>query len=272
MSSASDFGKEAKQPRNIYAHPTEFIDYIQQTLGVINAFRDFDHFFQNAELFMTLIKRTDLWLQSGADGLAADTRFQDKFPKKMPIEAFQKIWKVWRGKVWRICVSFTYLNEDNELVVDIDSDKSYFVYERPTMLLPDETGVPVPALKHLIPTSQIKDRTELGVKIREQVDFAKAWYGYDHAIMNTDGGFHYNFTDEQRPFFESDEQILELKQKGDYVSPDYYNTVIDILIEEYERWETILFLFLQALIKTVKTGTQGVEGDQEEVLVAQVPW
>ena len=250
---------------SVYRMPVEFIEYIQQTLGVVNKFRDFDHFFQNAELFMTLIRRTQSWLLNGADTLSKDSRYAGKLPKEMPKEAYEKIWKVWRGKIWRICVTEEYLNEDDEIIVSINADKSYFVYDRPTVLLPDEKAVPVPALQNLNPISQTKDMTEFGVRIREEVDFSIAWFGYDYAMLNTDGKFHYNFMDEQRPFFKSDEQLLELKQKTSYVSRDYFHTVIDIECEEYEKWETPLFLFLQSLIKLIKgMSGEAMQGSDED--------
>lgn len=228
--------------------------------------------FQNAELFHVLIQRTKRWLELGANGLSKEPRFNGQFPKTLPEEAYQKIWKVWRGQVWRICVTFTYRAQNGDLIDDIDRNKSYFVYERPTYLMADEDAVPLPALQHMNPTSQIKDRKELGVHIREHVEFSKAWIGADHNVLGTDGGFHYNFVDEVRPFFKSDEEVLECHALTDYVGRDYFNTVIDLLITEWEKWETELFLFLQGLIKLVKDDTGEEEFEEGNSFVGKVEY
>lgn len=218
------------------------------------------------------MKKTKKWLEAGADGYTKDPRFAGKFPATVPVEAYEKLWKVWRGKIWRICITVTYENDAGEIVEDIDGEKSYFVYERPRHLFGDEKAVEVPALQHMIPLNQTHDKTELGVLLREQVDFATAWFGYDYAALNTDAGFHYNFIDEQRPFFKSDEELLELKTKTDYVSRDFYNTVVDILVEEYEKWETELFLFLQSMVKLVKQGHNENESQAENTFVQAVTY
>lgn len=255
-----------KDKHHLYEHPVSFIDYLASTLAVVDSFLDFDHFFLRAELFMTLIRRVQKWLELGADGDAKNPRYQGQFPTSIPIEAYQKIWRVWRGPIWRICVEFEY-QVDNEIIVDIDPLESYFVYERPVSLLSNEKAVKVPALQNLNPVTQIKDTTELGIRIREHVPISDAWFGYDYAMLNTDGKFHYNFSEEQRPFFSSSEEILELKATTDYVSQEYFHTVIDIEIEEYEKWETEIYLFLQSLIKLVK---QGIHHDAEKDSVTDV--
>ena len=84
---------EVKQPKTIVYHPSDFVQYIQQTLGVINFQKDFDHFFLNARLFMSLINQTNEALRMGIV-----KRNDNK--KILHLEATRRLNQVWYGHVY----------------------------------------------------------------------------------------------------------------------------------------------------------------------------
>jgi len=260
MSISSTAHNELKQPKSLLVHPVNFVDYIQQTLGVVNFQGDYDHTFMSIELFMTLINRVNIALKNGVIGRA--NKFTNKAKKtSLNMERIRKMMQVYHGTV------HLYQRRNEELEIDsyriiYDVDKELAMDEMP--LESREEIIKLPALEAMSPTSLIKDRKEFGVKIREFVEMRYAWWGYDHIQLATSAHFAYYLPTETRAIFESMEDVLTTDILTDYVSREYFNKVIKHLLLEFQKHSDEIFVELHQLIQDEKFGFQIGEQDTQD--------
>ena len=226
---------EVKQPKTIVYHPSDFVQYIQQTLGVINFQKDFDHFFLNARLFMSLINQTNEALRMGIV-----KRNDNK--KILHLEATRRLNQVWYGHV--------YIWQQRDSDYNIVNSKIRYP-KKPLLTEPEnenEEIIMCPALENMNPVNMISDKS-LFIKIREFVPIKWAWWGQDYANVVTSGKFHWNFAEGQKPYFESDEDIIYSDSLTDDVSREYFHKMINILTRQFEKYQTYIFMELHKIIE-----------------------
>ena len=241
---------DVKQPKSIVYHPSDFIQYIQQTLGVINFQKDFDHFFLNARLFMSLVNQTNEALRMGIVS-TKDNK------KSLHTEVVRRINQVWYGHI------YIWQQRDS----DYNIIKWKMRYPK-TMKVSspensDEELIKCPALENMNPVNQISDKG-LHIKIREFVPIKWAWWGHDYASLVTSGKMHWNFQEGQKPYFESDEDIIYSESLTDDVSREYFHTTINILTREFEKYQTYIFMELHKLIEENRSMMGDDHKDGEE--------
>lgn len=227
---------DVKQPKSIVYHPSDFIQYVQQTLGVINFQKDFDHFFLNARLFMSLMNQTNEALRMGIikrnDG-----------KKTLHIEVTRRLNQVWYGHI--------YIWQKRDSAYNIISWKMRYPKGVSGIKEPEDPNeelIKCPALENMNPVNQISDKG-LHIKIREFVPIKWAWWGHDYASLVTSGKMHWNFQEGQKPYFESDEDIIYSESLTDDVSREYFHTMINILTREFEKYQTYIFMELHKIIE-----------------------
>lgn len=236
---SSEFAEIEKQPHSLLIHPSNFYDYMQQTLGAVNYKIDYDHFFMSAVLFHLLIRRVNVALKMGIIG-QEDQRRGVKRKTELNAVAVKRLNQIWHGRIW------IYMKRDR----DFDITDWKILYEKPDLrkLKDKEEVMECPALKSLDPNTRLKDK-ELGVRIRTTVPFKYAWWGHDYAQVVTAGKFHWKFAEGVQPMFKSDEEILFSEAYTDVVSREYFHKMIDILTEEWRKWETYVFLEMHKIIE-----------------------
>ena len=233
-----------KLPKNLIFHPSDFITYLQQQIGICNFDTGFDHFFLNAELFHIITERTDMALKMKIIG-RGDYRLGVKEKKYLTPEVMQKINRVWHGRTW--------LHMQRNSNLDIIWWKIKYSLNDIKLKYRQEV-IPMPPLKLMSPITEIKDPKELGVRIRTQVPFRYAWWGYDWQRLVTSGKFFYDWAEGKKPMIESDEDIMNSEELIDYVSREYFNNTIGILVREWRKWESILFLEMHKIIEDARFG------------------
>ncbi len=243
-----------KQPKSIVVHPADFIDYMQQTMGVVNFQEDYNHFFLAAQRFVTFIDEVNMALKKGVIG-RPDFRLR-KVPGHEPKtqlspEPFKKIKQVWYGPTW--------IHMRRNKNYDIENWK--MVYTDKLHLLPREELIYCPALKSMNPIEPISTNT-LGIMIRDYVPIRDAWWGHDYTQMITSGGFNVKFSDGVRPILESDQDVMDSDSLVNVVSREYFHKMIDILTMKWNEHNTELFIEMHEIISNAKKGT-GYEGSDE---------
>ena len=113
------------------------------------------------------------------------------------------------------------------------------------------------------PVSPIGDK-QLHIKIREFVPIKWAWWGHDYASLVTSGKMHWNFQEGQKPYFESDEDIIYSESLTDDVSREYFHTMINILTREFEKYQTYIFMELHKIIEDNRSMMGGEKDDEED--------
>ena len=121
----------------------------------------------------------------------------------------------------------------------IQTEENFFTFKtfRKDPEDPNEELIKCPALENMNPVNQISDKG-LHIKIREFVPIKWAWWGHDYASLVTSGKMHWNFQEGQKPYFESDEDIIYSESLTDDVSREYFHTMINILTREFEKYQT----------------------------------
>jgi len=252
MSYKGDAGP--KQPKSIVIHPPDFIDYMQQTLGVVNFQEDYSHFFLEAGLFMAFIDRVNRALGKGIIG-RPDYRLRNNpdFKPKVSLDpvAYKKIKQVWFGPTWI----------HQRRAKDYRIEWWDIVYTDKIQLHQREELKYCPSLKSMNPIEPISTNT-LGIMIRDYVPIQDAWWGHDYTQMITSGGFNVKFSDGTKPILESDQDIMDSDSLVNVVSREYFHKMIDILTMKWEEYNSELFLELHQIISSAKKGT-GYEGSDE---------
>lgn len=246
-----------KQPKSIVVHPADFIDYMQQTLGVVNFQGDFSHFFLEAGLFMGFIDRVNKALQRGIIGrvdfrLRNNPNFKEK--KSLNPNAFNKIKKIWFGPSW------IHMRRSK----DYDIEWWDLVYTNKVQLAHREELIYCPSLKAMNPIEPISTNT-LGIMIRDYVPIRDAWWGHDYTQMITSGGFNIKFSDGVKPILESDQDVMDSDSLVNVVSREYFHKMIDILTLKWEEFNTELFLEMHEIISGAKKGIGFEDSDENEV-------
>ena len=241
---------DVKQPKSIVYHPSDFIQYIQQTLGVVNFQQDFDHFFLNARLFMSLINQTNVALKMGVI-----KRNDNK--KNLNPDVVRRLNQIWYGHAY----------------IEIRRDDNYNMlswkvrYPKNNSVLQQEEDnqefIRCPALENMNPVNQISDKS-LAIKIREFVEIKWAWWGHDYASLVTSGKMHWNFSDGQKPYFESDEDIIYSESWTDDVSREYFHKMINILSREFAKYKDYIFMELHKIIEENRAMLGGERQGEEE--------
>lgn len=247
----------SKQPKSLLVHPVEFIDYMQQTLGVVNYLEDFDHFFLNAHRFITFVESVDAALKKGIIG-RPDYRLRNnpEFKSKTSLDkqSLKKLNQVWYGPTW----------------IHMRRNKNYeiewwdLVFSKNVQLMQREEIIYCPPLKSMNPVEPISTNT-LGIMIRDYVPIRDAWWGHDYTQMITSGGFQIKFSDGVRPILESDEDIMSSDALVNVVSREYFHKMIDILTMKWNKYNTELFLEIHQIINTAKKGAGYDFNDEDTV-------
>ncbi len=253
----------SKQPKNLLVHPVDFIDYMQQTLGVRNYFEHFSHFFLQAQRFMTFLDEVNGALDVGIIG-KVDYRFKNdpsvKAKTSLDKSALQKIKQIWYGPSW------IHLKRNKNY--DIEWWK--IVYTKNIKLNFRESIVYCPPLKSMDPVEPIATST-LGIMIRDWVPIKDAWWGHDFKQMITSGGFNVKFSDGTRPLIESEEDITESDALVNVVSREYFHKMIDILTLEWNKHNVVLFLELHKIISEGKSGGDMADEDYQSSMMIEEP-
>jgi hypothetical protein len=244
-----------KQPKSLVVHPADFIDYMQQTLGVVNYQEDFNHFFLSAQRFITFVDQVNSALAKGVIG-RPDYRLRNNpdFKPKNSLDMVnvKKIKQIWYGPTW----------------IHMRRSKSYdiiwwdLVYSKNILLAQREELIYCPALKSMNPIEPISTNT-LGIMIRDYVPIKDSWWGHDYTQMITSGGFQIKFSDGTRPILESDEDIMNSDSLVNVVSREYFHKMIDILTMKWNELNTELFIEMHQIISNAKRGGMMYEGSDE---------
>ncbi len=253
---------DSKQPKSIVLHPVNFIDYMQQTLGVVNFQSDYDHVFMSADLFMGLISKVDKALRRNIIGKPNPVTHlggKDSLDQNNVL----KLKQIWYGHV------YLYQRRDSQL--NIIEHK--IIYNPKTELgLGDEPLgeleelIRFPALMNMSPSSMIRDRKEVGIKIREMVQAKYAWWGFDHIQLTTMAKFTDSMPTETQAIFTSVEDIITSDLLVDYVSREYFNKVIKHLLIPFTDIADEIFLEMHEIIQEKFSGgmTEMMNTDDDE--------
>jgi len=245
-----------KQPKSLLVHPADFIDYMQQTLGVVNYLEDFSHFFLNADRFATFLDEVNAALAAGVIG-RPDYRLRNnpKYKAKTSLDPilYKKLNQVWYGQtnLWIKRNKFYEIIEWN------------IRYDPRVVLQYREELIYCPPLKSMNPVEPISTNT-LGIMIRDYVPIKDAWFGHDYTQMITSGGFNVKFSDGTKPLIESDEDIMNSDALVNVVSREYFHKMIGILTKEWNKVKSELFIELHQIISVGKGGGEYIE-DEEQV-------
>ncbi len=246
-----------KQPKSIVVHPPDFVDYMQQTLGVVNFQGDFSHFFLEAGLFMGFADRVDRALKRGIIGkldyrLRNNPNFKEK--TRLHPQNFQKIKQVWFGPTW------IYQRRAKDYSIEWWD----LIYTNKVELAKREELIYCPSLKSMNPIEPISTNT-LGIMIRDYVPIRDAWWGHDYTQMITSGNFNIKFSDGTKPILESDQDIMDSDSLVNVVSREYFHKMIDILTSKWEEFNSELFLEMHEIISSAKRGTGYEDTDENDV-------
>lgn len=245
-----------KQPKSIVVHPADFIDYMQQTMGVVNFQEDYNHFFLAAQRFVTFIDQVNAALKNGIIG-RPDFRLRNNPNVKEKISLnpipFKKIKQVWYGPTW--------IHMRRAKDYSINWWDLIYSEVKPG---PSEEVIYCPALKSLNPIEPISTNT-LGIMIRDYVPIRDAWWGHDYTQMITSGGFNVKFSDGTKPLLESDQDVMDSDALVNVVSREYFHKMIDILTMKWNEHNTKLFIEMHEIISSAKKGSGWEGSDENEV-------
>jgi hypothetical protein len=245
----------SKQPKSLIVHPADFIDYMQQTLGVVNYQEDFNHFFLSAQRFITFVDQVNSALAKGIIG-RPDYRLRnnpDFTPKtSLDKENVRKIKQIWYGPTW------IHMRRNR----NYDIEWWDLVYSKNIKLAHKEELIYCPALKSMNPIDPVGTAT-LGIMIRDYVPIRDAWWGHDYTQMITSGGFQIRFSDGTKPILESDADIMNSDSLVNVVSREYFHKMIDILTMKWLELNTEVFIEMHQIISDAKKGTGGYEDNDE---------
>ena len=241
-------GSEPKQPKTIIYHPSDFIQYIQQTLGVINFQEDFGHFFLNARLFMDLVSKTNEALRIGVIKKKNGKRSLNE-------EALRRLRQIWYGHI--------YILVSRDRDYNIIESKAKF--PKKAIREPEndnEELIKCPALENMNPVSPIGDK-QLHIKIREFVPIKYAWWGYDSASLVTSGKMNWSFQDGQKPYFESDEDIIFSQSLTDDVGREYFHNMINLLTNQFSKYQDHIFMELHTIVEENRSFSNNDKDDDD---------
>lgn len=243
-----------KQPKSIVVHPVDFIDYMQQTMGVVNFQDDYNHFYLAAQLFMSFIDRVNTALRRGIIG-RPDYRLRNQpgFKPKTSLSPnlYKKIKQIWFGSTW------IHMRRAKDYSIEWWD----IVYTDKFQLKTGEELIYCPSLKAMNPVEPISTNT-LGIMIRDYVPIRDAWWGHDYTQMITSGGFQVKFSDGVKPLLESDQDVMDSDSLVNVVSREYFHKMIDILTMKWDEIQNELFIEMHEIISSAKKGA-GFEGSDE---------
>lgn len=226
-------------------HPANFIDYMQQTEGVINADVDFDHAFLQMNLRHKYVERVMAAIETGIICQPNVYKFGVKSkPVTIRPEPIARIKKIWYEGL-KILI---YKNYDGSI-------KGYSpIYSNKTFENNDSQQVlELPPLKSMNPIGQLQNPT-LGIFIRKPVPIEIAWKGHDLAQMIASGMWVYPFADGAKPIWRSEEELMNSGAYVYYVSRDFFHAVTDIQTYEWNIEEAKTFVDFHKIIENGKFG------------------
>ena len=227
---------EKKQPKSILYHPTDFGDWLQQRMGMINAQEMYSNEFLRMKDVWFMLQTTQQAIMQGVINL------KEKPELQLNKQALYRLDKIYNGS----CYLGVQRNEDNTKVL---SRKLY--YKKPESKL-NFVIMKLPALKAMNPVGSVSQKT-WNIRIRESVPFRYAFEGYTYAEVIMEGGFQIFFTDKTEPKFQAHDMYSLIKSTKD-VSREYYNQTVDILNKFWQIQWNILSINIHKIIVHLKIG------------------
>lgn len=228
---------EQKQPRSVLWHPTDFADWLQQRMGMINAQEMYSNEFLRMKDVWFMLQTTQEAIRQGVINLGGKPELN------LNKEAMYKIDKIYNGTCYLVI-------QRDDSWIKIVSRKFY--YDKPE---PKENQIiiPLPALKALNPVGSTTMKT-WNIRIRQSVPFLYAFEGYSYAEVITEGGFAHHLTDGVIPKFEPHD-MYSLQKRTKDVSREYYNQTVDILNKFWQIQWNILSINIHKIIVHLKMGS-----------------
>ncbi len=227
---------EQKQPRSVLWHPTDFADWLQQRMGMINAQEMYSNEFLRMKDVWFMLQTTQEAIRQGVINLS------EKPELHLNKDAMYKIDKIYNGT----CYLAVQRDENWTKVL---SRKFYHDKPEPKK---DLEIIPFPALKALNPVGSTTMKT-WNIRIRQSVPFRYAFEGYSYAEVVSEGGFAHHFSDGAIPKFE-EKDMHSLQKKTKDVSREYFNQTVDILNKFWQKQWNILSINTHRIIVHLKLG------------------
>jgi len=227
---------EKKQPKSILYHPTDFGDWLQQRMGMINAQEMYSNEFLRMKDVWFMLTTTQEAIMQGVINL------KEKPELQLNKDAMYKIDKIYNGS----CYLGVQRSDDD---IKVLSRKLYYKEPEPK---PDFVIMKLPALKAMNPVGSVSQKT-WNIRIRESVPFKYAFEGYSYAEVMMEGGFQTFFSDKVEPKFLARDMHSLTKSTKD-VSREYYNQTVDILNKFWQKQWNILSINVHKIIVHLKIG------------------
>lgn len=225
---------EQKQPRSVLWHPTDFADWLQQRMGMINAQEMYSNEFLRMKDVWFMLQTTQEAIRQGVINLS------EKPELHLNKDAMNKIDKIYNGT----CYLAVQRDENGAKVL---SRKFYYDKPEPKK---DLEIIPFPALKALNPVGSTTMKT-WNIRIRQSVPFRYAFEGYSYAEVISEGGFTHKLSDGVFPKFKA-KDMHSLQKKTKDVSREYFNQTVDVLNKFWQKQWNILSINIHKIIVHLK--------------------
>jgi len=248
---ASSTDSEKKQPRSVLWHPTDFGDWLQQRMGMINAQEMYSNEFLRMKDVWFMLTTTQEAIRQGVINL------KEKAELHLNKDAMYKLDKIYNGS----CYLAVQRSDSYHKVLS-----RKFFYKKPEAK-PNLVIMKLPALKAMNPVGSTTQKT-WNIRIRERVPFRYAFEGYAYAEVINEGGFQHYFSDRVVPKFEP-RDMLSLNKGTKDISREYYNQTIDVLNKFWQKQWNILSINVHKIIVHIKLGGFMKVEKQNKILVSE---
>jgi len=242
---------EHKQPKSIIWHPTDFGDWLQQRMGMINSNEQYANEFLRMKEVWFMLTTTQEAIHQGVINL------KDRPELNLDKTAMYKLDKIYNGS----CYLGVQRSESYHKVL---SRKFYYKKPEPK---PDLVIIKLPALKAMNPVGSMTQKT-WNIRMRESMPFRHILEGYSYAEVINEGGFQHYFSDRVIPKFEPRDMLSLTKITKD-VSREYYNQTIDVLNKFWLKQWNILSINIHKIIVHIKLGGFMKVEKQNKILVSE---
>lgn len=161
---------------------------------------------------------------------ASHADYKGKVPRSMNPERMKKIFQIWSGSDFLGNTRPIYIRQKLDYYNQIL--KQDIVYSEEG-LRNGERQFEIPAIRYLSPKSDTKDTDTNKIVIQQDMEFRKAWFGYDPEYLAAVEGYEYKYSDGSIPFYETDADVMQAEEMTNTISKSTYNKLMTILVPNF---------------------------------------
>lgn len=163
--------------------------------------------------------------------------YKGKVPKSLNPEKMKKIFQLWTGTDFYGNARPIFIRQKLDYYNSIL--KQDIVYSEEG-LRNAERQFEIPSIRYLSPKSDTKDTDTNKIVIQQDMEFRKAWFGYDPEYLAGVEGYEYKYSDGSIPFYETDADVMQAEEMTNIISKSTYNKLMTILVPNFNAFRYYL--------------------------------